>query len=191
MKKKYKLTNIKIEVLGKTLFRIRALRDIGKSDIHKGDLGGYIEKEENLSQYDNSWVSDDAMVFDDAEVFDDARVFGRARVFDRARVFGAAEIASDAEVGGNARIFGNVRVNRGAKVCSDADIMWISKIGSCLRTTTAFKTKDGKIKIKCDCFEGSLDKFVAKVAEKHGDNKYGREYKTAIELIKIHFGEEE
>lgn len=54
----------------------------------------------------------------------------------------------------------------------------------------AFKTKDGGIGVSCGCFKGSLDEFMAKVKKTHGDNKYGREYKAAIELIKIHFEEE-
>ena len=46
MKKKYKLTKKTIEICGKKLFRIQAIRDFG--NISKGDLGGFIEKEDNL-----------------------------------------------------------------------------------------------------------------------------------------------
>ena len=44
--KKYELTANTKNVYGKTLFQIRALKDFG--DVQAGDLGGYIEKEENL-----------------------------------------------------------------------------------------------------------------------------------------------
>ena len=58
MRKKYKLLmNQSINVFGVTLYRIQALRSFGT--IKKGEVGGYVEKEENLSQ-----------------VFDNARVFG-------------------------------------------------------------------------------------------------------------------
>lgn len=63
---KYKLTNESIEYLGRTLYRIEALRDFG--NVVKGDKGGYIEKEENLSQDDNAWVYGNARVYGDAKV---------------------------------------------------------------------------------------------------------------------------
>lgn len=84
---------------------------------------------------------------------------------------------------GNARVCGN------ARVYGDADIMWLSKIGSRLGTTTVFKAKDGNIKVTCGCFYGSLDEFDKKVEKTHGNNRYGKEYKAFIELVKIHFKE--
>ena len=54
------------EVSGHTLYRIKALRDFG--DVTKGDLGGYIESEDNLSHNGDAWVFDDARVWGNAEV---------------------------------------------------------------------------------------------------------------------------
>ena len=48
MEKKYKLTKESINRWGKTLYRIEALKDFG--NVKKGDKGGYIESEVNLSQ---------------------------------------------------------------------------------------------------------------------------------------------
>ncbi|HCM2254691.1 TPA: hypothetical protein N3C93_004484, partial [Salmonella enterica subsp. enterica serovar Agbeni] len=46
--KKYELvTELSKEFFGKTLFRIRALVSFGC--VEKGDMGGWIEKEDNLS----------------------------------------------------------------------------------------------------------------------------------------------
>ena len=56
--KKYELTTDTKMVLGRKLFRIKALVSFGNVKI--GDLGGYIEKEENLSQEGNAWVSGNA-----------------------------------------------------------------------------------------------------------------------------------
>ena len=56
--KKYTLTKEEICFHGRTLYRIKTLKDFG--DVKKGDLGGWVEKEENLSQEDNCWVYDDA-----------------------------------------------------------------------------------------------------------------------------------
>lgn len=77
--KKYKLTKETIIIADKTLYRIEALKDFG--DVKKGDRDGFIENENNLSQYGDCWVYDNAMVYDDAEVYDNARVYGNAKVY--------------------------------------------------------------------------------------------------------------
>lgn len=64
--KKYELTDEKIKWEGRTLYRIRALKDFGY--IKAGDLGGWVESEYNLSQEDNCWVCDDAKVYGDTVV---------------------------------------------------------------------------------------------------------------------------
>ena len=68
--KKFELTTDSIKRNRVTLYRIKALIDFG--DVKAGDLGGYVEKEENLSQYGNAWVSGDACVSGDARVYGDA-----------------------------------------------------------------------------------------------------------------------
>lgn len=55
MNSKFELTNETKMVSGKTLYRIRALKSL--SNVSKCDLGGFVEKEENLSVYDDAWVS--------------------------------------------------------------------------------------------------------------------------------------
>ena len=55
---KYKLTKNTKEVNDITFYQIQSLKDFG--DVKKGDLGGWIEKENNLSQEGNCWVSDNA-----------------------------------------------------------------------------------------------------------------------------------
>lgn len=65
---KYKLTNESmINAAGKKLFRIKALVDIEEYGVKKGDLGGWIEKEDNLSQSGNAWIFGEAKVYDDAD----------------------------------------------------------------------------------------------------------------------------
>src|SRR5260363_164836 len=133
MSKKYELLKEDcIEHDGRTLYRIRALRDF--EYVGTGQLGGYIEKEENLSHEGKAWVFDDARVFDAALVFGNARVFsgtqvyGNARVYDNAWVFGNARVYDNAQISGeawvsdNARVFGNVRVFDNARVSGDARI---------------------------------------------------------------------
>ena len=54
MKRKYELTDETIQINGKTLHRIKALKDFG--DVKKGDIGGYVENEWNLSQDGECWI---------------------------------------------------------------------------------------------------------------------------------------
>ena len=79
MNKKFELLlDDTIDVFGRKLFRIKAKINFGA--VEAGELGGYIEKEDNLSVYGDAWVSGDAWVFVDAMVYGDAIVCGNARV---------------------------------------------------------------------------------------------------------------
>ena len=162
--KKYELTSETKVFLGKTLYRIKALVQFG--NVNAGDLGGWIEKEENLSQSGNAWVSGDARVYGDARVSGNAWVYGNA------------------EVSGDARVYGN------AEVCKIGAVFWIGAIGSRNRTTTFFRCKDGKIYVSCGCFLGDLEEFSDKVKQTHGDNEHGRVYMLAIEMAKARIVEE-
>ena len=76
------------------LWRIQACKDFG--DVAKGEFGGLIEKEANLSQegdcwvYDNAWIYDDAQIFGNAKVCDNASIFGNAQIYGDVWVYGAA-----------------------------------------------------------------------------------------------------
>ena len=77
--KKFELTaEFVTNVFGKKLFRIKALVAFG--DVEKGELGGFIEKEDNISHSGNAWVSGNAQVSGDAWVSGDAQVSGNAQV---------------------------------------------------------------------------------------------------------------
>ena len=75
--KKFELTDEFVtNVFGHKLFRIKALVAFG--DVEKGELGGFIEKEDNLSHDDNAWVFGNAQVSGNARVCGNAQVFGNA-----------------------------------------------------------------------------------------------------------------
>lgn len=82
--KKYELTANTKNVCGKTLFQIKALVNFG--NIKAGELGGYIEKEGNLSHDGNAWV------YDDACAYGNARIYGTACVDDSTKVYGNTKI---------------------------------------------------------------------------------------------------
>ena len=102
--KKFELTeNYKMR-FGRKLFQIRALVSI-KDVVEAGELGGYIEKEENLSQFGNAWVSGNACVFGNALVTGNSRVTENARVSGNAFVTGNSLVSGNAFVAGNSCVF--------------------------------------------------------------------------------------
>ena len=133
--KKYELTNETITIdNGKILYRIRALIDIEAIGVKIGDLGGYIEKEENLSHCGNAWIYDDAMVYDNAIVYDNAMVCDNTEVYSNAEVYGTSVIGGNVDIFGNARIFGNAwiydnaRVYGNAMVCGNSEVCGNAKV---------------------------------------------------------------
>ena len=159
--KKYELVETdKRTPFGKPLFQVVALRDFGF--VKKGDKGGYIESETNLSHEGNCWVSgnaqifgnakisDNAQIFDNAKISDNAQIFGNAKISDNAQIFGKAWVFDDAEVFDNARIFGNAWVFDDAEVSGNAQIFgeaWAHNNAKIFRDTQitaghAFAIKD-------------------------------------------------
>jgi hypothetical protein len=114
---KYKLTNNTKQIGEITLYQIQALKDF--NDVKKGDLGGWIEKEDNLSQDGDCWVYEEACVFENARVYgeawisEEARVFGDTYIYEEARVYGEAWISEEACVFGDARLSGNYNYTQG------------------------------------------------------------------------------
>ena len=83
----------------RTVYRIKALRDF--ADVKAGQLGGWVEKETNLSQEGNCFIYDDAVVCDDAVVVEAAVVKDQAVVKDNAVVKGKAVLGGDLMADGN------------------------------------------------------------------------------------------
>ncbi len=163
--KKFELTSEFItNIFGTKLFRIKALCEFG--NVKAGELGGFLEKEENLSNDGDAWV------YGNASVSGDARVSGNARVY------------GDAEVSGNARVSGN------ASVSGNAGYATAKGFGSEYRNTTFFRGKDGDIKVVCGCFYGNLEEFRTKVKETHKDTKKAKEYLMLADLMEYRFSEE-
>ena len=107
--------------------------------VEAGELGGFVEKEENLDQSGDAWVS------------------------------------------GDARVSGN------AQVLSRKHVAWFSSVGSEDGTLTAYTTKQNNIEITRGCFQGSLEKFEAAVAKRHGESDFGKQYVALVQYIKLRF----
>ena len=188
MEKKYKLTEETINVNGRTLHRIEALKDF--NDVKKGDKGGFIENESNLSQSDDCWVYGSARVYNNAVVYGNAQVYNYANVFeyaevygdavvcDEAKVYGDAWVYGTAEVYGNARIYGNAEIRGDAEIASNSDYIVFKNWWSSGRYFTWTKGND---MWKVGCFYGTGEQLIEKA---YKDSEIsGREYKKVVGYV--------
>ena len=126
MERKYKLTDECMQYEGHKLYRIQSLMSF--SDVKEGELGGYIESEDNLSHDGMCWVYEEANVFGNAKVYNNACVYFYAKVFGNANVFGNAKVCGDAKVFDNAKVFGNAKVCGKAEVFDNAKVFGNAKV---------------------------------------------------------------
>lgn len=127
---------VSFDIPSVTLYRIRALRDFScpvkirtgygqfkEIKVKKGDLGGYVESERNLSHDAGCWIFDDAKVFHKARVQDNAHISNQAvvkkgaiikddsSVHDHSTVEGSAVLSGHSRAAGGSVISGDVKLN--------------------------------------------------------------------------------
>ena len=182
MGKKYELTEETIELYGRTLYRIKALKDFG--DVEVGDLGGYIESESNLIQKGCAWVYGDAMVYGNANVCGNAWVYGNANVCGNAWVYDNANVYGDAMVYDNANVYGNALVYGNANVCGDAEIKGKTdyiEFKNWWSSGRYFTWTRSNNMWKVGCFYGTGKELVEKA---YKDSELsGREYERAVKYV--------
>lgn len=142
MAEKFELTNESIIHKGNKLHRIRALKSFGR--IKEGDLGGFVQSENNLSDKGDAWIYHDAKVYDDAIVSGNASVLNNAEIFESSYIYGDAIIGKNAKTYGSAAITGSAFVGGNAEVYGCADIYDSTKILNNARIC-------GRVCIEGDC----------------------------------------
>ena len=206
MSKKYEFTDETITVDGHTLHRIRAVRCF--SDVKAGDIGGWVEKENNLYHEDDAWVYDEGKVYGNARVVDNARVYDNAYICDnaiilgfaevygdtlvcdsanvvgRALIFGNARIADSAHVGGTAHVYGyaNIRgcsiIKGNAEVCGNADYITFKNFWSSGRYFTWTRSNN---MWSVGCFYGTGEELIKKAY--NDSERSGREYERVVRYV--------
>lgn len=196
MNRKYEFTGETRKYCEHTLYRIRRISD--------GLIGGWIEKEENLSHEGNCFVYNDALVFGDArvsgnaqvlgnaEISGSAAVYGNAKVSERARIYGYARVSGNAEIlesawiYGYARVFGDAQVSECARVYGDARVFGYAQVSGYAWIFGAARVFAGSITQTEDIV------YVAGICE-HGititNRKYvaiGRQYHTYAEFKRLY-----
>ena len=198
MDKKYILTEETKTICGKfmphTLHRIRAVKDFG--NVKKGDLGGWIESEENLSQEGNCWVYDNAIVCYRANVSENAVIRFSACVFGEAKIRGNAKVRKGATVTGQAivrgesvlseyaHVGGNAVIDGSSFICGHAKILGDAYVTGCFPLITEIKG----YAIINDCAYITNTNDVIVIGPIRSRNRFTTFYKTRMHDIWVSCG---
>ena len=118
MSKKYELTTKTKLIDGHKVYRIKALKSFNTiidRKVNKGDLGGWVESEKNLSQDGTCWLFDDAVGYENSRRsensvgYDNSQQFGNSRQSGNSRQFGNSRQYGDSWQFGNSQQYGNSR----------------------------------------------------------------------------------
>ena len=102
------------------VYRIKALKSFG--NVREGDIGGWVEKDYNLSQQGNCWIFDNAVAMGNSQVLHHAQLMDNAKVSMKATIRNYAQIMDDARVAGNAKILDNVIIRNNVLIRGKAII---------------------------------------------------------------------
>lgn len=100
--RKYEFTGKQKRTMYGVVSQIRRLSD--------GKLGGWIQKEENLSHKGNCWIRESVVVSDEARVSENAQVFNNVYIVDHAQVSGHVSVGGHTVITGHAQVYGDCRV---------------------------------------------------------------------------------
>lgn len=120
------------------LYRIQALKTFTKPGgynpvVHVGELGGYVEAEDNLSQDGNCWLFDKARVKDGGKVLDDAIVYDKSLISKNSIIRGSSVIGGhcfvtnqsviiDSRLEGNVTVTGYSIIHSGSYLYGDIKV---------------------------------------------------------------------
>jgi len=81
---------------GRKVYRIKAVRDFG--NVKKGEIGGFVEADDNLSHDGLCWIANDAMALGRSRISGDALLRDRARIGDRVMLTDHCIVQDDARL---------------------------------------------------------------------------------------------
>ena len=91
------------------IYRIQALKDF--DDVKAGDIGGYVQSENNLSQEGNCWIYNNAIAYNNSSVIDNAKIRNNVILSDNAIVMNESDIKDAAYIFGNSHIMGKSQIS--------------------------------------------------------------------------------
>lgn len=143
--KKYRLTRKHITLkTGLILYQIKALQDFG--DVCKGQLGGYVQSEANLSHNDECWIYDQARVYENAKVEKKAKIFNQVCVSGNVLITDNVCLYDDVKVQDDAHLYDYCIICDQVNIFSHATLNCHAQI-----------TKNARIHDNHDFYTGYLD----------------------------------
>lgn len=141
----------KIEV---TVHQIQAVIDIPQQNVKAGEIGGWIEKEFNLSQSDAPWIDKDSIVTGESRVIAFARlensiIHGRNLIAGRTRVVNSEFKGKGSDISGKS-LLKNVKVSGALIVVKTCLLENVVVNGTCRVVSTGSKLLNST-------FEGSVE----------------------------------
>lgn len=121
---KYRLDRNATKTVGdRTLYQIVALKDFIAlhTKVKQNEKGGYIEKENNLSQKGECWIFHNGNVYGDASIQEDALIYGGS-IYNKAIIKGRVHVYQYPLIGGSAILSDNVTVHNQAQIGGNAKI---------------------------------------------------------------------
>ena len=125
---------LKYELVGHTSaahrhmkYRVKALFDF--ADVNAGDLGGFVNGPDNLSQNGNCWVYDEAELRDECVVKHHSQVRGTATMHQKACLYGSAKLVDNASLHNLASAFDNAVIKDDAVVLGTVTIHDCAVVG--------------------------------------------------------------
>lgn len=147
--KKYELVPVNDDTPYKNAnFRIRALKDFTLRDgnsVYKGELGGIVSSEKNLSQEGNCWIEKGSAATFNARVSGDALVKAFSTVSDSAIIADKAIVAR-AIIKGNARILDMATVSGGSLIKDEVVVRNCSHVDGSIISGSAKILGHAKVK---------------------------------------------
>ena len=117
---------------GRKLYRIRALKDL--YNVRKGQLGGYIESEDNLAidrdcwvfedakAYEHTYITDGVRLLNKSEAYGNSKLSGDVTLWDSSKVYGDANVSEDVTLWDNSKIYGDAVVYGSASLWDNSKI---------------------------------------------------------------------
>ena len=177
--RKFELTNITMEYKGRTLYRIRALKDF--KEVEAGDLGGWVSNENNLSQEGDCWIYDEAKCMDNARMYHNSAMYNNAVMLDNSKMFENSRMYRDSRLKNKENLYGKLvtKVDR---------FIEINNTGGRIVTGVL---KDGKILYNIGCQnEITKETFIDRIYNEGGGiekNPHRKEYLKIIDMIELYF----
>ena len=94
--RKYEITDITMRFEGRTLYRIRALKNF--SNVKKGNLGGWVSSEDNLSQEGDCWIYDEAKCMDNARMHDNSKMYNNSVMYEYSAMHGNSKMCNNSKM---------------------------------------------------------------------------------------------